>query len=78
MGDALRALHPGILIIDRHMESAFVDLESESSNYGQFLGLPSADMQRFLAEQAELITVIPSDTYGDIRVYRIDWKRDPG
>ncbi len=74
IADALQALHPGYLIIDRDMQSfAIADKETQLSGYGRNLWLPKLELDAFLAERGTLVRVIRTPTFGSIRIYRISW-----
>lgn len=70
--DALRALHPDILIIDRHLDR-FISDEPDGSTYSQHLTLSRREMEAFLAAHAQLVTEFDNSYYGRVRVYRLEW-----
>jgi hypothetical protein len=74
--DAFRDLRPDFLIIDRHMELFIAEERASLPNYFQFLSLPKADLERFLDQRANLVTNIETDTFGNVRVYKINWLVD--
>lgn len=74
LADAFRALRPDVFIIDRAVEDfAVADDPSELTRYGRFLHLPKAQLDAFLAQQAELSATVETATFGYVRVYRIRW-----
>ena len=69
----MRALHPDYLIIDRFMEGA---VKSDSQLAGRatpFLYIPKAELDSFLGEQARLVSAVDTPTFGNVRVYKIEW-----
>jgi 4-amino-4-deoxy-L-arabinose transferase-like glycosyltransferase len=74
--DALEALRPDMFIIDRDMESfAIADDKSQLTESGQSLYLPKAELDAFLDQRARLVANISTRTFGDVRIYEIDWSR---
>lgn len=77
--DALWALRPDYFIIDNVMATfAIADDKSKLTSYGQVLHLPKAELEGFLARQAQQVDTIHTQTFGAIHIYRIHWDRESG
>ncbi len=73
--DALYALQPDYLITDRHMEQFIGDDPAMMSEYARFLYLSRSELEGFLIRQSHLVASVETATFGDVRVYEIDWTR---
>jgi hypothetical protein len=77
--DALRALKPDYFVLDRHLENFIApDIASAISEYNSFLWLPQAEIEQFLEQRSSLVTAFDTNYFGQIRVYKIDWRADVG
>jgi hypothetical protein len=71
---ALRALHPDYFVIDEPMERFLWGEKGMSlSAYAEPLTVPKADLMGFLDRHARLVGAVETETFGKVRVYRIDW-----
>ncbi len=70
---ALTALHPGYLLIDGHLQEYVTYDRRQLTEYQQFLYVPRAELEGFLGMRAHLAAMLRTNTYGVVRIYRIDW-----
>ncbi len=71
--EALREFRPDILIIDGQMRAFIIDPDPQGDPYRQYLQITPAELERFLARQAQLLIAFDGGDYGPVSVYRIDW-----
>jgi len=76
--DSIRALHPDYLIIDRFMEGAVKEDKELLAQRIPFLYVPKEELDKFLASRARLVKAIETPTFGNVRVYRIEWSGSGG
>jgi 4-amino-4-deoxy-L-arabinose transferase-like glycosyltransferase len=72
--DGLREFRPDIFIIDRHMSLSIADPDPQDEAYQQHWLLSRPELESFLSQRAQLLDAFDSSLYGNIRVYRINWK----
>jgi len=72
--DALREFRPDVLIIDGQMRAFIIDPDPHGDPYRQYLQITPAELDRFLARQARLLTAFDGGDYGPVSVYRLDWE----
>jgi hypothetical protein len=70
--DALRELHPDILIIDDSWDYFITD-EPGNTLYSQHLIVSRTAMESFLHYYAHLVDEFDGGCYGQVQVYRVDW-----
>jgi hypothetical protein len=73
--DAFQEFHPDIFIMDRYVESFIADPSQAGDIYAQHLRLPRDELEEILGRRAELISVFDGGYYGQIHVYRLDWRK---
>jgi 4-amino-4-deoxy-L-arabinose transferase-like glycosyltransferase len=71
--DALRALHPDMLLIDRHLDAFITDDPARLDPYARFLALDKGEVEDFLCTRCRLVETIETAWWGDIRIYQVDW-----
>ncbi len=59
-------------VMDTYIEKFFRDSPRPSVNALQVI-LPKSEMDRFLHDRARLAATVENETYGLVRIYRIDW-----
>jgi hypothetical protein len=72
--DALSALHPDYIIMDGVTDNFLVD--DNSLPYFDStvnVAVPRAEMESFLTTETTLVSQTTNDTFGNIRIYRINW-----
>jgi hypothetical protein len=72
--DGLREFRPNIFIIDRHMSLSIADPDLQDEAYQQRWLLSRPELESFLSQRAQLLDTFDGGHYGEIRVYRINWK----
>jgi hypothetical protein len=77
VGDALRAFEPDYFIVDTYIDKFFRDTPRPSVTALQIV-LSRTELDSFLSQRARLAAVIENDTYGQVRIYEIDWSQRPG
>jgi 4-amino-4-deoxy-L-arabinose transferase-like glycosyltransferase len=73
VSDGMVALGADYFISDPYIEKFFRDTPRPSVNSQQLL-LPKSEMDAFLAERTHLAAVIETETYGAVKIYRVDRK----
>jgi len=72
--DALFALQPDYLVIDRQMRAYIGDGPAEVYNYESFQLLVSrTELQRFLDSHSRAVADVDTWTYGELRIYRLEY-----
>jgi hypothetical protein len=71
--DAFRDLNPGYIIMDRRTETSLTDDRFNLMESGNSSFVAKAQMIDFLQRYTHLVAAIPTETFGDIRIYKIDW-----
>ena len=70
--DALRSMHPDYLLLDSFVLDAALDDAQAARQNPTFLTIKKSELDAFLAKYTTF-TSIQSQTYGEIRIYKIDW-----
>ena len=73
LADALSALRPDFLILDHHSDQFTAYSREDLPEYFRFVYLDKTELDSFLAKRGSLATAIYTPTFGDVRVYKIDW-----
>lgn len=74
VAEAVRAFRPDYFIVDPYIEQFIRDTPRPGANAQQLL-LPKTPFEQFLGEHATLAAAARTGTYGNVRIYRIDWER---
>jgi 4-amino-4-deoxy-L-arabinose transferase-like glycosyltransferase len=73
---SLQALHPDYFIIDGPIERFLWGEKGLSmSAYAQPLHVPQEELMGFLNRRAQLVSTVETETFGNVRIYKIDWTR---
>ncbi len=72
VADALQALRPDFLILDRHVDRFIVD-DREAMTELQYLFVPRAEVQSVLEQRGRLIDTVDTRAFGEVRIYKISW-----
>jgi len=70
--DAFQSMRPDIFIIDYQVDNIILDGKSEET-YRQEFSLPKLELESFLNQRADLITIIDTYINKPVRIYRIKW-----
>jgi hypothetical protein len=71
--DALAAIRPDYLVIDREMEGSISSDSEMLARSNATLVLDKSRLDSFLEKQATLVSRFQTDTFGTIRIYRLNW-----
>ena len=74
LADAFNEFRPDIFVMDGHLSHMIADLDPQSEMYRKHMKIARADLEAFLNRRAQLVDTFDGGSYGDIRVYRINWK----
>jgi 4-amino-4-deoxy-L-arabinose transferase-like glycosyltransferase len=76
--EAFSALRPDYFIVDKHLEQFVSEMADEQlpRNYRP-LRISRAELDSYLSGNAKLVSAVETATYGDVRIYRLGWKRGP-
>jgi len=73
--EALTALRPDYMIIDRFMEGAIIDTTTRAQADIPFLNIPAHELESFLSARGRLVSSIETEEFGNVRTYELDWSK---
>jgi hypothetical protein len=71
--DALRAIHPDYFLFDRQVDLFISDHPEQLPVFFQQRYLPKTELATFLAQHGRLVLAMPTEQFGDIEVYHLNW-----
>ncbi len=74
LADAFNEFRPDVFVIDGHLSRMIADLDPQSETYRKHVKIARAELETFLSRHARLVSTFDGGSYGDIHVYRINWK----
>ena len=72
--DSFEEFRPDVFIWDGHINNSVADLSPQDEAYREHWLLPRNELQDFLKRRARLVDEFDGGFYGNIRVYRLNWK----
>jgi 4-amino-4-deoxy-L-arabinose transferase-like glycosyltransferase len=73
LAEALRALHPDYFIFDRQVDLFISDQPERLPVFFQQRYLPKTELTTFLAQHGRLVLTMPTEQFGNIEVYHLNW-----
>ena len=70
---AFTALRPDYFIVDDFVDGAIIDPSTTTATL-PFLYISRPELQDFLGNHAQLAGSIKTNGFGNVRIYKIDWK----